>query len=311
MRTNWAIKVASVLAGTAIFPLVGEIITSTAMDEPFNVQRVTTFFLVLGGAALLFLAIGKSDVRARSLTWQLIVAWLVIVGGLTLFVFGFFLAVEPRPLATHPVNVMVGMITACVGLLVTGGGIAFNLEHQQRRRELSALPRALEPALAIRRRPTKVEAHKFDNHPDETDEVMNLCRDTLSIDDLHYFAYYTKDRAAFRIDCLDDPLIPKTMMGHNDAVERRRGYHAYGPELRKMMNDLDETFEEMESGKLIRLVLDVERGAIYYFVIDSNRYIIGVTLDQRAIHVADRRLQMLVDAIITMRGGLPYSEQPT
>ena len=62
---------------------------------------------------------------------------------------------------------------------------------------------------------------------------------------------------------------------------------------------LNAEFRNMDSGALIRLVLDVERGALYYYVVhsESERFLIGVTLDQDMVHVTDRKLQVLVDDI--------------
>jgi hypothetical protein len=65
------------------------------------------------------------------------------------------------------------------------------------------------------------------------------------------------------------------------------------------MAKLNSEFRALDSGTLIRLVLDVERGALYYYVVhsESERFLVGVTLDQDMVHVTDRKLQTLVDDI--------------
>lgn len=67
---------------------------------------------------------------------------------------------------------------------------------------------------------------------------------------------------------------------------------------------LDSYMRRLEGGILIRTVLDVEQGALYYYWIDRNVYLTGLTMDQSKVLVADEKLRTLVNAVGHLpRGG--------
>ena len=118
----------------------------------------------------------------------------------------------------------------------------------------------------------------------------------MSVEDLHYIAFYTAHECVFRVDVLDDPALG-TLHGIAEAQVRRSSYDGTGPAIEQALAQFNQTFHDIDVGMLVRLVLDVERGAVYYFTIDrdSGRYLVAVTLHQDQVHHTDAKLARLVD----------------
>jgi hypothetical protein len=67
---------------------------------------------------------------------------------------------------------------------------------------------------------------------------------------------------------------------------------------------LDKRFAGLDSGVLVRLVLDVKKGALYFYSLDREGFLLGVTLDQRQVDPTDRKLSELANRILVLRGGV-------
>jgi hypothetical protein len=120
----------------------------------------------------------------------------------------------------------------------------------------------------------------------------------MSVDDLHYVEYYADGQPIMSLDLLDHPELHR----YHEVVEpyqRREEYHRQGKALNALCRRLNSELSPLNTGDLIRLVFDVERGAIYYYIVttDTNRFLIGVTLNQYKVYVADQKMAKLVDDI--------------
>ncbi len=60
----------------------------------------------------------------------------------------------------------------------------------------------------------------------------------------------------------------------------------------------------MRQGQLIRVVLDVRRGAFYYIFIDELRFLFGVTMNQHAVTVADDKIRDVATSIEEFTGSM-------
>jgi hypothetical protein len=185
-------------------------------------------------------------------------------------------------LLVRPGAVTVGLLLVAFG----SGGLGFDLRY--RVADKPVVTAGLQPTVRSYKG-FRAKAH---------DPIVNLCRKYVSSKDLHYVAYYVGRECIVHVDVLNDPFLDRYFESLSRA-DRRSHYSKYGIDLEALMASLNTRFSEMDSGILIRLVLDVQRGAIYYFVVhqESNRYLIGVTLDQDMVHVVDSKLADLVDAI--------------
>lgn len=139
-----------------------------------------------------------------------------------------------------------------------------------------------------------------------------ICLDKLALKNLHYVAFYDKHGIRFSIDLLENERL-RTGFSPSpvEAISRRRQYLSHGPRVRRLVTRFNEHFNKIESGDLLRVVLDVERGALYYFKVADEPYesfIIGVTLDQYQVHLTDQKLVSLVTKLREALGLLPFEE---
>ena len=179
-----------------------------------------------------------------------------------------------------------------VGVLAGGSGLLLAIdrlaEYRKRRAELRAEPDVERAA------PEHVTHHALTAYGPETDGVVALCAARLGLPSLHYVAYHARGKGLFRVDVLDHPdLAP--LVGLTTPDRHREIYENYGARLKALMTHLDDDFDELDSGRLIRLVLDVEKGAVFVIEVHehSGRYLLGVTLDQSHVDTADNELRKL------------------
>jgi hypothetical protein len=132
------------------------------------------------------------------------------------------------------------------------------------------------------------------------DRILAAAETQISTADLHYVAYHVDGLCQFSIDVMDRPDILTDDKVTGD--QRRAQYLRHGIKLNRLMVGLNNEFRSIDSGILLRVVLDVERGALYYFWVDESRFLIGVTLDQSQVHKADAKMVHLVDAVRPLLG---------
>lgn len=290
MRNEWPKRLSALLGSSLIIPVVGEFVIAVINGERFNLGRALVFVGILGGCA-----IGLLSTKLRQLSLRLAMAVFLIVAGVAGVAFGFLLAVTPDLLHDDTVADVTGIVTVSAGLFILCAGLL--LLYDQRSAETideaaaTADPAGISGGHVVLRRfpPYRAEA---------CDGIVDLCRRQLDAADLHYLAYHVDRQPVFRLDVLNDPSLGR-FHGMIGPEERRIAYERHGRTVESMMTRLNSEFRGMDSGALVRLVLDVERGALYYHVVhsESGRFVIAVTLDQDMVHVADRKLQTLVDDI--------------
>ncbi|CCH32505.1 hypothetical protein ABZ816_23790 [Actinosynnema sp. NPDC047251] len=111
--------------------------------------------------------------------------------------------------------------------------------------------------------------------------------------DLHYLAYHVDGEPALESDVLGHASLER-FYTKVDVDERRIFYREFGWQLDSVVRKFNRMLTGALSGGLVtRLVLDVERGAIYYYQLDIGVYLVGVTLDQSRVRDADERVARL------------------
>jgi hypothetical protein len=295
---SWTRKLAALLTGSLLLPIGGEVAASIMKGDQFNVARAGISVGVIGAAAL-----ALALARPRQIPARVVMSMFLIVAGLGTAVFGFLLTATPEMIEDGFVSDVVGASALCVGLFILSAGVLLLSEHRRSLplEALALVSDADPPAIPFQLQlpPGHVKVTKFPGYRAEShDAVVELSRKRMSVKDLHYLAYHVNHAPVFRMDLLDDPDLGR----FHEIVSpesRRASYDKHGRTLDRLMAKLNADFREMDSGVLIRLVLDVERGAIYYFLVhsESGRYLVGVTLDQDMVHVTDGKLAALVDEV--------------
>lgn len=118
------------------------------------------------------------------------------------------------------------------------------------------------------------------------------CLSAVRARDLQLVAHVVGSEVRTMVDCLGDPaLAPFFKQVTVDA--RRRFYQGFVPELGALATKLNRAVAPVVGGLLVRLVLDVEMGAIYYYRLRAGEYLVGVTIDQARVSGADDRMSAL------------------
>jgi hypothetical protein len=118
------------------------------------------------------------------------------------------------------------------------------------------------------------------------------CVLALHREDLHYVAVYRLGRVAWSADILDDPALTSFFQRVTPA-DRRVGYAQVIGSVTQQTRRLTQLLTLVRSDNLMRLVLDVARGAIYILPLNEDDYLVGVTLNQARVEHADRRIRTL------------------
>jgi hypothetical protein len=136
----------------------------------------------------------------------------------------------------------------------------------------------------------------------ETDDLLRLFRAAVNPADVHYAAYHQGGHLVSAADCLDDGSI-RHLFTQITPAARRRKYGDIGASFPVLARRFGQLMTAAVSGRLLRAVLDVEQGAIYYYRLADNAYLIGVTLQQAEVKSADDRMAALADAFRGLHGG--------
>ncbi|MCO6003636.1 hypothetical protein NE236_01470 [Actinoallomurus purpureus] len=126
----------------------------------------------------------------------------------------------------------------------------------------------------------------------ETDDAqVELLSRVVDPSILHYLAYHHGAKE-FAVDYFDHATTAR-FFGHITSQERRRFYLKWGRRFPQLAAELAQVMRTVAGGRLLRVVLDVEQGAIYYVRLSAGRHLIGVTLDQSKVVAADDRVGRL------------------
>lgn len=125
------------------------------------------------------------------------------------------------------------------------------------------------------------------------DDVRTACAAAVRPDDLQFVAYCAGGRLRYSVDHLDHSSL--TMFFQQITVARRRAfYQRFSTELQPVVTRLNRVLSGAAlPGVLVRAVLDVEQGAVYYYRLAQDAYLVGVTIDQARVSNADDRMAEL------------------
>jgi hypothetical protein len=116
--------------------------------------------------------------------------------------------------------------------------------------------------------------------------VARACLQHIDCRKLHYAAVYRRGEVVAAADVMHHPELDEYLYGQ--AVEQRRRIYAdLGARINSYSNDLTMTAGNVIGYPIRHLVLDVERGAIYFHWLDHSTYIMGVTLDQDQVATSE------------------------
>jgi hypothetical protein len=136
-----------------------------------------------------------------------------------------------------------------------------------------------------------------------TEAVTRLCQNALHPKDLHFIGIYQHERLIWRADLFDHPALA-SLFQRVTPIGRRRGYDTVIRELRLQASRITQLLTMTQSDRLVRLVLDVARGAIFVLPLGgAGHYLVGVTLVQSQVQETDLKVSSLGDTLASIVPG--------
>ncbi|GAA1297260.1 hypothetical protein [Saccharothrix xinjiangensis] len=122
--------------------------------------------------------------------------------------------------------------------------------------------------------------------------ALTPCLSAVRARDLHVVAHVVDGEVRAMVDCLGDPSLAP-FFKQVTVEARQRFYQGFVPELGALATKLNRAVAPVVGGRLVRLVLDVEMGAVYYYRQRAGEYLVGVTIDQSRVGPAESRMSAL------------------
>lgn len=131
---------------------------------------------------------------------------------------------------------------------------------------------------------------------DVTSALADQCRKFVDSRDLHHVAWWVDGEPVFTIDVFDDTKVGRFFNEGITVAQRRRYYDDLCRRLPALVTQFGRICRKTLGGRLERVVLDVEQGAIYYYRVRACQFLVGVTLDQNEVASADEKVARLAAA---------------
>jgi hypothetical protein len=298
----WRAAVFTVL--TAGLAGVVKVLVEIYVGRQFSLSRafvVSAILLAAMAVMGVLIATRRSPPRGRLVqsAWPRVVFdALVSVGVLV----AGFLAVTSSDLELSRHQDLVGVALIVLGLALIYRPLTVVLFPKRSSRQMTIAPiedREREPrstGRVNRADGVSVVQHEYARLTDFDQRLRAMCEASLSVEVVHYLGYFVEGECLFSVDVLEEPKLQHFSHRRNSA-NRRSTYMAAGRLLYDVSTHLDKVFADIESGILIRTVLDVENGGLFHLWLDPFVHLVGVTLDQEMIHRCDSRLAELQRAL--------------
>ncbi|WP_063836209.1 hypothetical protein [Actinacidiphila yeochonensis] len=134
--------------------------------------------------------------------------------------------------------------------------------------------------------------------PGSPASLRSVWDDHVNAVNLQYAAYYRDWTAVCAGDAFDDPDLG-VRLGSIPSGERRAMYRDLAGRLRADITRLRQILRPVSDQQIRRLVLDVQEGAVYihWFGHGPGTFLLGVTVDQPQVALAEERLGSLLTAV--------------
>lgn len=151
---------------------------------------------------------------------------------------------------------------------------------------------AAEPAaLAVAQPATEPEVWLADAGADRA--VLDACLDAARPEDVHFVAYCAGGELLASVDHFDHPSLAP-FFTQISVGARREFYRAFTQQFGPLVLKLNRLLAGLTpSGPLLRVVVDVELGAIFFYRLGTEEYLVGVTVAQARVGSADERMARL------------------
>ncbi|WP_345469535.1 hypothetical protein [Actinoallomurus oryzae] len=122
--------------------------------------------------------------------------------------------------------------------------------------------------------------------------------DLLSPDELIYLAHCRRGDILAEADLLDHEQVIELRPPHLPPSAMRTLYRRMAEEFAMFTRQLSQLARQAIRGRMLRIVLDVEQGAFFYYRLGPRDYLVGVTTNQKRVSQADQAMGELVAGLI-------------
>jgi len=129
--------------------------------------------------------------------------------------------------------------------------------------------------------------------PEITGGLEARIRAVLDPQDLQYVAVLHDGTPALVRDVFDDDAAEVFFRAGYTPAVRRDFYGRFLPTLEQHVRDIGGIVNAAIGRDLRRLVLDVQRGAIFVYRLDLRTFLVGITLNQNRVPLADLKTEWL------------------
>ncbi|MEU6025116.1 hypothetical protein [Micromonospora sp. NPDC047134] len=107
---------------------------------------------------------------------------------------------------------------------------------------------------------------------------------------LHYLSHHRLGEQVGAVDILGHPDLEQYFNRGATVADRRTGYKRLARDLSLLALQVSRDLRRAITGEVERLVLDLEIGAVYYYLLAPDEYLFGVCLDQDWVSHADQAM---------------------
>ncbi|MEV0457918.1 hypothetical protein [Catellatospora methionotrophica] len=287
-------------------PAPFEIAIGVVKREQYDYRRLA---IILG--TLIVLAAVLGVLRRRSWWYpQIVVGYYVLLVGTALAGLGLTAVIwddEIRAMTgwSGTVEIIVTALAPSLGVLLVAAGAYLVRERRNRARaELdSPLPdrTSMAKMTPLNLRTSAVWTSEDTTRQRGRNTLIAISQRFLDINDLHYVAWFTPQADCdFYVDLFDDDALD--LMATGDSGDRRTNYMRHARHVRHLIGKLSDRLDDLDTGPLVRVVLDVEKGAIFYYSLPGLGFLVGVTLDQQKVDPTDWKMSDLSNAFLRAHG---------
>jgi len=290
------------LIGLFLTPAPFEIAIGVVKGDSYDFRRLGVIVAALAVLASLLWVL-------RSRAWwypQSVVGYYLVVIGLAMVTFGVVSAIWDQQVRgitrwNSGAELAISSLFPLLGMLLVMSGVFLVRDrHKRAREELDTpLPRSINSVKLIKG--SWVWKSELANSIRGTDALIAKCQEYLGTKDLHFVSLFRREGdCLFYVDLFDnDALEPLVRVDPSDV---RGHYVRHARHIRYLVGKLDKRLSDLDTGSLVRVILDVERGAIFYYELGTEGFLIGVTLDQEQVDPTDWKMSRLANDLLRLRG---------
>jgi hypothetical protein len=136
--------------------------------------------------------------------------------------------------------------------------------------------------------------------------AMRRCLETIT--GLHYLALFHRSELVEDLDRFEEPAVQAALAASSPRSSRRSAedcrwqYRQVGLRMPEMLSRLTVVLDPVLGERLIRLVADVERGAIYVYPLPGHHFVLAVTLMQELVSVVEDGVAQLARHLESLMG---------